>query len=249
MLAPVRVGSGYKSFTDCYTYNNGGTPLSTVPISVTADSGYSFLPGDVAIAATSSGTYPTGSGWSRIVDGQTDIWIKTLGVSDTFDSNWTNADNWTLFYSGIIILVYRSPYGANALYYASNENTYSTTVNSNGPHTIPAVSRSSFEDSAFYYRFDVTHAFESWGSYYNGSFDYPDDNLWGGYTNSSNCANTYVFLTSPGEILGIYGFLTPNLSGSTGSFYTIGNSNNTITVRTTTLWIRGHIPAQSGVML
>jgi hypothetical protein len=255
MLAPVFVGYGGKPFTDCITYNNGGTTLTSYYDAnmVVAYPGYTFQQGDVAIAATTRGTYPTQSGWSRIVDASnTDLWIKTLGASDNFNSTWLNpANDSTLFYSGVSILVFRSPYRADAIVYANNENLYSTTVNSTGPHTIPAVSRSSFDDSAFYYRLDVVHATESWGSYYNNSFYYSTANLlpYSATTTSSNCANTYVFFTSPGEALGFAGWDSPNLSGSTAEYYCIGNSNNTIYYRTTTLWLRGFTQSQSGVML
>jgi hypothetical protein len=258
MIAPTFVGYGSKSFTDCTTYSPS-LPFDNWPnsysITLSPNPDCVIRQGDVAIATATDGTYPTSAGWTKIVTGsKMSLWMKTLSSSsDT--SSWSNpSGGYSLFYSGVAITVFRSPYGSNALYYANNENLYTAAVGGGGtgPHSVPALSRTSFEDSDFYYRVDVTHITEDWGSYYNPGFNFVGGTFlqWGGGTSSSNCANTGTFLYSPGEAIYMSGQTSSNLSGLSGQAYTQGTSpTNNFYVRTITFWIRGFTQSQSGVMV
>ena len=254
MIQPAFVGQGFKSFTDCYTWTGNSTPtLTAVTLNFYPLSSYSFQQNDVAIVAVSNGIYAGGSGWTRIVDGANiDIWIKQhSGGADTFDAVWAHVDGGSsLFYGGIYGMVLRSPYGSSGLYYANNENTYSV-GSASYPMYRPAVARSSFEDSDFYYRIDADYASEGYGSYYSCSYGY-DVTALGGSCGSSNCANVETFLYSPPATLGLSLFTSSALSGNQMTFYPLtyfaGNSNNCFFSKTT-LWVRGFNPSSQGVML
>lgn len=262
MIAPTIVGGGYKYFTDCTTWNGGGSNpyLTQITIYFATNAGYTFQEGDVALVAASNGMYPTQSGWTQLVNGaNTDIWAKRLSSnSDNFDSAWTHAGGgYSLFTSGMYGFVYRSPYSrygsiSDSLYAPANENTYTGNATTSGGIAIPAVSRSSFDDSAFYYRIDAVYANEDYGSYYTNSYSYPVVTQ-GGYISSANCANTYEFLYSPPCVIGMNMFDSSNLSGNSATFYpqTVVSppSSNNFRFHTTTMWVRGWNPSQSGVML
>jgi hypothetical protein len=262
MIAPTFVGYGYKYFTDCITWNGGGANpyLTQVTVDFTTNAGYTFQEGDVAVVAASNGMYPTQSGWTQLVNGANiDIWAKRLSSnSDNFNSPWTHNDGGsTLFLSGMYGFVYRSPYSrygsiSDSLYAPANENTYIGNATTSGGIAIPAVSRPSFDDSAFYYRIDATYANEDYGSYYSSSYSYPVTVIGGG-SGSVNCANTAEFLYSPPAIISLAMFDSANLSGNSVTFYpqTIVTppSSNYFRFHTTTMWVRGWNPSQSGVML
>jgi hypothetical protein len=263
MIPPVIVGSGYKYFTDCTTWN-GGYPnnfLTQITIYFATNAGYTFQEGDVAVVAASNGMYPTQSGWTQLVNGaNTDIWAKRLSSnSDNFDSAWTHAGGgYSLFTSGMYGFVYRSPYSrygsiSDSLYYTANENTYTGNAQSSGGYAIPAVSRPSFDDSEFYYRIDAVYNNEDYGSYYSSYYNYSPVVTQGGGVGSLNCANTYEFITTPGASIGLAMFNSTNLAGTAITFYpgtyVTSPSDNYFRVNTTTMWVRGWNPSQSGVML
>ena len=261
MIQPTIVGSGYKAFTDCTTWNGGGNNpyLNTVTVTFNPQGVvdpfpmYIFQSGDVCIVASTNGIYPNGSGWNKIVDGANiDIWMKQhSGGADTFNTTWSHVDGGgSLFYGGLYGFVLRSPYGSSGLYYTNNENTYSSSTTTN-PTYRPAVARSSFEDSDFYYRIDADYAYETYGSYYNCYYGY-DVTAYGGSAGSNNCANTETFLYSPPATIGLSLFTSSALSGNQMTFYpqTYYAGNNLVsTFHKTTLWVRGWNPSSQGVML
>ena len=261
MIRPTFVGEGFKVFTDCTTWNGGGSNpyLTQVLVNFTPYAGYSFKEGDVAVAIVKNGMYPTQIGWQKIVDSTyADIWVKRLtSLVDNFNSYWSHPDGgYSLFNSGMASLVYRSPYQLDALYYASNETLQ--TINATASTVaFPAVSRSSFDDSDFYYRFDAVRMWEEWGTYYSNGVDYPS--ISPSYADiaisSTYCANTYEFISTPPETVSLKIFGSSNLSGTglnayVQSWWSPGSySTYPIRVATTTLWIRGWNPSSQGVML
>jgi hypothetical protein len=155
-------------------------------------------------------------------------------------------------------IVYRSPYSrygsiSDSLYYAANENTYTGNATSSGGYAIPAVSRSSFDDSAFYYRIDAVYTDEDYGTYYSSYFSHSPASVLGNQTNSVYCANTYEFINTPARSIGVIMFDSTNLAGTAMTFYpgtyATPPSNNYFRIHTTTMWVRGWNPSQSGVML
>jgi len=252
MIQPTIVGSGIKQFTDCTTWNGGGTNpyLTTVTVNFYPSGGYSFQQGDIAIVVASAGMSTASSGWSQLVNGSNiEIWAKQLGSGDSFDSVWSNGGSgYGLWTSGLYGMVLRTPYSLGGLYYANNENNYSFNATS-GSISIPAVSRPSFEDSDFYYRIDAAYAWEGYGSYYTNSYSFAEPAV-GGLISSANCANTYEFLTTPPHVIGLSMFQSSLLSGSGATFYpqTV-NASSSCNFATTTLWVRGWNPSSQGVML
>ena len=265
MIPPVIVGSCYKYFTDCITYNSGSY-LTSIQVIFTPSAGYTFQEGDVAVVAVTDSSYPTQSGWTKIVDGASlDVWAKRLSSnSDNFDSSWTNTNHgndsynngYTLFVSGIAGFAYRSPYSkygsiSDSLYYLSNDNL-SSAVGNSSTVTIPAVSRPSFDDDDFYYRIDAFYLRESWGSYYDFYFNWPGapTSLGGSGAYTASCANTEAFLYTPPSYCGVIMWPSKYLSGTQWSVspQTVTGSN-TLYLSTITMWVRGWNPTQSGAML
>jgi hypothetical protein len=259
MLKPVIVGQAAKPFTDGTTWNSGGTALTSITINFFPESGYSFRNKDVAIVAASNGMYPTAAGWTHFVDGANiDIWVKEgSGGATDFDSVWQHSSGGSsLFYSGMRGVVVRTGFGLDGIYYDSSvaENIYSVSCTAS-PTFRPAVARSSFEDSAFYYRVDIDYVKESSGSYYSNNYDYPlgtntNQYVW---TMSSNySANTSEFLNSPPEIIGFKFSTSSDLSGEIMSFYPVnyyGGVGSTATFIKRVLWLRAFNPTSQGMML
>lgn len=254
MIAPTYVGYGSKLFNDTVTWNGGGSNpyLTSYTVVFYPDSGYSFQVGDFALVATSSGVTTSNSGWSKILSsGSLDFWLKELTAGDTtFNSVWTEPYLWG---KGIAGTVLRSPYKSASLYYPENRYNNSITKPVNDPSTIniPAVSRSSFEDSDFYYRLDIVYANRDYSGYD------PIQWYWGsassiGYTSKSYPpANTYEYISSAPQVIGMGLYPSSSLSGGTSSCYLVFGSGSTqvCNYQINTFWLRGWNPASSGVML
>lgn len=251
MIQPTKIATFGKYFTDGYTWNGGGSNpyLTSIQLTPSVEAGYTIGVNDVALVAVSNGIYPTASGWSKIVDNANiDIWMKQhSGGADTFVSYWEHSGGGSsLFYGGIAGMVLRTPYGSSGLVYANNENLY--TVNpASSTMTRPAVSRSSFEDSDFYYRIDADYISEDYGSYYSGYYYYSD--TFGVQYGSTYSANTYEFLSSGSCSIGLSVFNSSNLSGQALTYNPATYPGGNVNFSKSTLWIRGWNQTSQGVML
>ena len=257
MIQPVIVGSAFKPFTDGETWNGGGTALTSLTINFTAESGYSFIDKDVAIVATNNNIYPTGSGWTQLVDGATggsmDIWTKQgSGGATDFNSSWESSSGGSsLFYGGMQGIVLRTPFGSDGIYFDSAvaENNYSVSCTSN-PTTRPAVARSVFEDSEFYYRIDADYVYESSGSYYQDDYSYSSGTTFNISSNYS--ANTSAFLNSPPAVIGLTLFSSSDMAGQAMTFYPInyyGGVSSVANFVKRVLWVRGWNPTSQSMFL
>lgn len=258
MIRPTIIGYANKYFTDCTTWNGGGSNpyLTQIQISFGPTASYSFQAGDVALVVVDKGIYPTQIGWSKIINGTyLEVWAKRLtNLVDNFNSYWTHdGGGYQLFASGMAGFVYRSPYELDALYYSNNEVMQSKYAGSN-PVVFDAISRPSFDDSDFYYRIDATLMTEQWGTYYSNYFSHIGaSNTISAGTASTYCANTYEFITSPPESMALTMFDSSALSGHAINAYpqTVVSPPSTgdIILSRATLWIRGWNPSSQGVML
>ena len=257
MIQPVIVGQAYKPFTDGTTWNGGGTSLTSLTINFTAESGYSFIDKDVAIVATNNNIYPTGSGWTQLVDGATsgsmDIWTKQgSGGATDFNSSWeSSSGGQSLFFGGMQGIVLRTPFGSDGIYFDGSvaENVYSVSCTSN-PTTRPAVARSVFEDSEFYYRIDADYVYESSGSYYSNDYTYSSGTTFNASSNYS--ANTSEFLNSAPAVIGFTLFSSSDMAGQAMNFNPInyyGGVGSIANFVKRVLWVRGFNPTSQGMML
>lgn len=252
MIAPSIIAFGYKAFTDCETYNDGNYGITSIPVPVLLSGGYSgFRDGDVAIALSTYGCSPSGSGWTKIVDGtELDIYTKRYtGTSDSFATTWSAASANTLWSAGIFILVYRSPYQSDALFYYNTILTQSSTASS-PTVTLPANARTAFDDSNFYYRLEACWFREQTPTYNANSFGYAGANT--NLISTSNCENNSAYFNAPAMSLGFSLFPSSNLSGTSplldpAVYY--APSSPTVTFTTVSMWLRGSTGNTQGMIL